>query len=60
MSVHEITDSGVRLLRPGLIGIAELEAVIGKVELGPRSVSAEAPAAAGAETPAAGVQGAES
>ena len=43
-TVVEITPTGVRLLRPGLIGVHALEEVVGRIEYGPIPTSAEAPA----------------
>lgn len=43
-TVVEITPTGVRLLRPGLIGVHALEEVVGKIEHGPTSSSTDAPA----------------
>ncbi len=43
-TVVEITDAGVRLLRPGLIGIAELETAVGTVDGGPVSAAQDSPA----------------
>ena len=43
-TVVEITVAGVRLLRPGSIGIAELNAVVDTVEIGSARVSPDSPA----------------
>lgn len=43
-TVVEVTPTGVRLLRPGLIGVHALEEVVGTIEHGPTSSSTEAPA----------------
>lgn len=42
-TVVDVTGPAVRLLRPGLVTIAQLETVVGKVEIGPAAGAADAP-----------------